>query len=145
MTSPPITYATVTAILDHPIDAIWLKIAGFGGLEHWADGVQSCVVEGDGVGAIRIIVRNGNSVRERLEAIDPAAHMIRYKILPPNMMPAEDVHGTIALRATAASTTEIVWHSDATAFAVPQAALGARIEQFYAASIDGLRRLLDAA
>ncbi|MGH6614578.1 SRPBCC family protein [Sphingomonas sp.] len=148
MTSPAITpptiYASVSAELDHPIDAVWARIGAFGGLQHWADGISGCSVEGEGQGAIRTVVRNGSEVRERLEAIDPAGHMIRYQILAPHSLPADDVHGVMILRAIGPATTRIVWRSDATAFRVPPEALGARIEQFYAASIEGLRRLLDA-
>jgi len=143
MATTPITYANISTILDHPIEAVWGHVAAFGGLEHWADGVSDCSVEGNGAGAIRTVVRNGGSVRERLEAIDPRTHMIRYQILPPHPLPADEVHGNIILRAIGPEATELVWRSDAIDFRVPPEALGARIEQFYRDSAEGLRRLLD--
>lgn len=144
MTSPSITYAEVEARLDHPIDAVWLRIAAFGGLQHWADGVSDCTVEGAGVGAVRTVTRNGNTVCERLEAIDAEARTLRYQILPPHPLPADDVHGNVALTALDNGATKIVWRSDATNFRAPPEALGARIADFYQASIDGLSRLLNA-
>ncbi len=143
MTRSSITYASVTADLDHPIEAVWARIAEFGRLEDWADGVTACSVDGQGVGAIRTVVRNGNSVQERLEAIDPAGHRLRYQILPPHRLPAQGVHGNVILRSLGAGQTEMVWRSDATDFTVPPGEIGARIEAFYAASIEGLRRVLD--
>lgn len=144
MTRSSITYATVRAELDHPIERVWARIAAFGGLQDWADGVSACTVEGDGVGAVRTVTRNGNNVRERLEAIDPAAYMLRYQILQPHLLPADAVHGNVILRALGDGRTEMVWRSDAADFRVLPEELGARIEAFYGASIEGLRRLLEA-
>ncbi|MFA6114683.1 MAG: SRPBCC family protein [Sphingomonas sp.] len=144
MTSSSITYARVTAEFDRPIETVWARIACFGGLEDWADGVSACSVEGKGVGAIRTVVRNGNSVRERLETIDPVKHVLRYQILPPHSLPAQAVHGNVILRSLGAGRTEILWRSDATDFTVPPEVIGARIEAFYAASIEGLRRVLES-
>lgn len=145
MTRAAITYAEVSERLEHPLARVWEQIAMFGGLERWADGVSECSVEGEGIGAVRTVVRNGNRVRERLETIDPAARMIRYQILPPHALPAENVHGNILLRALTDEATEIVWRSDATDFCAEPEWLGARISTFYRDSIGGLQRLLDEA
>lgn len=143
MATTPITYANISMTLHHPIEAVWAHVSAFDGLEHWADGVSACSVEGSGTGAVRTVVRNGGSVRERLESIDPAGHMIRYQILPPHPLPADAVHGNIILRAIGPEATELVWRSDAIDFRVPPEALGTKIEQFYRDSAEGLRRLLD--
>jgi hypothetical protein len=50
----------------------------------------------------------------------------------------------ISLSAAGPDRTEILWRSEARDFQIPPEALGARIEQFYAASIEGLDRLLSA-
>ncbi len=142
MTSPSVTYATVRAVLDQPIDRVWARIAAFGGLEDWADGVSACVVEGAGVGAVRTVTRHGNTVRERLEAIDPAGHRLRYQILPPHRLPADAVRGNVILSALGDGRTELVWASDAADFSVPPEVIGERIEAFYVASIEGLKRVL---
>jgi hypothetical protein len=142
MTSSSVTYASVRAELDHPIETVWARIAMFGGLEDWADGVSACSVDGAGVGAVRTVVRNGNSVLERLEAIDPVEHVLRYQILQPHRLPADAVHGNVILRSLGAGRTEMVWRSDATDFTVPPEVIGERIEAFYAASIEGLRAVL---
>lgn len=143
MTMQSLNYADVMATLPHPIERVWPVIAVFGGLERWVDGVGACTVLGDGVGAVRTVVRNGNSVRERLEAIDSAGHTLRYLILPPHSLPAAAVHGNIALRSVDVTATAMRWWSDAVDFTVAPAQLGKRIEGFYAASIEGLQRLLD--
>ena len=143
--SDPIEYARVSMIVDHPIDRVWAIAGRFGGLEHWADGVTECKLVGEGVGAVRTVTRHGRTVLEQLDRIDPTGHEISYLILEPHGMPARNVRGTISLAPLDDGGTEIVWRSHATDFQVPYAALGERIEQFYAASIEGLSRLLSAA
>jgi hypothetical protein len=134
-----VEYARVERVLAHPIAAVWAVAGAFGGLEAWADGVTAC----DLADGVRTVTRNGATVRERLDRRD--LHEISYTILPPHPLPADDVQGIIMLEALGPDRTRIVWHSEARDFRAPPEALGARIEQFYAASIEGLDRLLSAA
>jgi hypothetical protein len=145
MARPPArtVYASVRAVLDYPIDAVWAVAGRFDGLEAWADGVSACSVEGEGVGSVRTVSRGG-IVREQLQSCDPGRHQIRYKILAPHALPADEVCGEITLRAIGPEATEIVWRSDAARFHAPPEALGERIEAFYRASIRGLERVLSA-
>jgi uncharacterized protein YndB with AHSA1/START domain len=129
-------------MLDHPIEAVWTCVAAFDGIERWAAGVEACRVEGQGVGAIRTVKLGDRVAREQLEAIDAADRRLRYRILPPHALPAEDVCSEICLTALDDGRTEMVWRSQATGFTVPANQLGARIERFYDLSIDGLARLL---
>ena len=145
MATGSVEYARVSQVLEHPVDRVWAALAAFGGLERLADGVTGCAVEGEGVGAVRTVTRNGAAVRERLDRVDPVERQIAYTILPPHPLPAADVRGLIVLTAVGPERTEIVWRSEAREFQVPPGALGARIEHFYAASIEGLDRLLSAA
>jgi hypothetical protein len=145
MATGGIEYAYISVILDHPVDRVWACAGQFGGLDRWADGVSECAVAGEGIGAVRTVTRHGRTVREQLDRIDPAGHEISYLILEPHAMPASNVRGTIKLRSLDDGRTEMVWRSHATDFEVPHEALGQRIGQFYAASIDGLNRLLNAA
>ncbi|QGZ93777.1 SRPBCC family protein [Terricaulis silvestris] len=137
-----IEYARVVAELDYPLEAVWRVVSAFGGVERWIAGVDSCAVEGSGVGAVRVVGLAGRTVGERLDRLDQAEHTIVYSVLPPHAMPAENVRGTIQLRAVSPGTTAVTWRSDATRIDGNPAALSARIEAFYRASIEGLRRLL---
>lgn len=145
MTTAPVTYAHVRRILDQPIDRVWDTIAAFGGLERWAAGVTGCSVEGRGLGAIRTISIGSRQARERLEAIDASTHRLRYHILPPHSMPAEDVHSEIVLTPLHGDRTAVIWRSEAVRFSVPPHELGARIETFYARSLERLEAMLETA
>src|SRR3989442_1316821 len=127
MMTDGIEYARVTVILDHPVDRVWAYAGQFGGLENWADAVSECAVEGEGVGAVRIVTHHGRIAREQLDRIDPAGHEISYLILEPHAMPARNVRGTISLRPLDDGRTEIVWRSHATDFEVLHEARGQRI------------------
>ena len=147
MSAPPparTEYAHVRAVVEHPIAEVWSVAGQFGGLETWADGVSACIVEGEGVGAVRSVTRGG-VVREQLETLDPRLHQISYGILAPHSLPAEDVRSSITLKALGPRATEIVWRSEARRFSAPVEPIRARIEAFYRASIDGLERQLTAA
>ena len=137
-----IEYARVFSELDYSCEAVWRIVSAFGGVERWIAGVHTCAVEGSGVGAVRIVGLSGRTVRERLDDLDHAGHTITYSVVPPHAMPAENVRGTIQLHAVSPGRTAITWRSDATRITGDAPALGARIEAFYSASIEGLRRLL---
>jgi hypothetical protein len=142
MSTGLIEYARVERILDHPIDAVWTFVGRFGGVESWIDGVSACALEGEGIGAVRTVTRDGSRVRETLERLDPTAHEIVYRILDPHRLPAGDVRGIIALEAAGAGRTRIVWRSEARDFRMAKEELGARIGRFYDASIDRLAAVL---
>lgn len=93
MATGSVEYARVARVVDHPLARVWDIVGAFGGLELWADGVTACAVEGEGIGALRAVARNGSEVRERLDRLDPAGHQIVYTILPPHPLPAADVRG----------------------------------------------------
>lgn len=137
-----IDYARVERILDYDPARVWAIAGTFGGIERWVDGVASCAVEGEGIGAVRHVSRGGNAVRERLDHRDEARRELRYTILDPSPMPARGVVSTLTLEEVAPGRTQIVWASSAARIDVPPEALGSRIEIFYAASIDALDRLL---
>jgi hypothetical protein len=141
MATGSVEYARVARILDHPPAQVWAIVGMFGGLELWADGVTACTLDGE----VRTVTRNGSTVRERLDRRDADALELAYTIMPPHPLPADNVQSLIALQPLGPDRTGIVWRSEASDFRVPPTALGARIEIFYAASLDGLARLLSAA
>lgn len=143
MSTGTIEYARAEAVVDHAIERVWAVVGTFGGIEAWIDGVTACTVEREGIGAIRTVTRNGVTVREQLVRRDVSVREISYAILPPHPLPAADVSGTIMLEPLG-GRTRISWCSHASHFELPAETLGEGISAFYAASIDGLARLLDA-
>src|SRR5262245_21114819 len=62
-------------------DRVWKLMRDFGGLKAWNPGIESCEVEGEGVGAVRTIKMGAISITERLEHLDDAARTYQYSIL----------------------------------------------------------------
>ena len=50
---------TISEELDTPAGQVWSLIGDFGGLSRWHPGVRSCVVEGSGPGALRVVGLDG--------------------------------------------------------------------------------------
>jgi hypothetical protein len=137
-----VEYVRIEQVIAQPIGTMWGMVAAFGAIVTWIDGVESCALVGEGVGAIRSVTRGGNLTRERLEAIDPVRHSISYALIPPYRVPATDVRATITLEAVDAEHTRMTWVSTAATIDGPIEELAAYIGQFYRASIANLENLL---
>jgi hypothetical protein len=129
-------------VLDQPIGAVWAIVGSFGALKAWVAGVDSCALEGSGIGAIRSVRLAGHVTHERLVALDPARHCISYALIEPHILPARNVQATIALRSLGLASTELTWFTEAAEIDGPIDQLQTRIENFYAASIELLAQLL---
>ena len=52
-------------------DRVWELFRDFGGISRFSQGIDSCTVEGEGVGAVRTLTMGGGlKLQERLEAFD---------------------------------------------------------------------------
>jgi hypothetical protein len=137
-----VEYVRVEVTLDHPIAAVWGVVAGFGAIKAWIEGVDSCLLEGDGVGAVRSVSRGGSVTRERLDLLDASTHRISYSLLAPYRLAAKDVRGHIELTPLGAEATSMTWWSEASEINAPITDISAYIEKFYRASIARLQQLL---
>lgn len=92
-----------------PSDKAWAAIRGVGGLDRWFPVISTCHVEGDGVGAIRILgLAQGGEMRDRIEEIDDAARRFRYlRIHYP--FPAGFYMGTVVVQDTGSGKSEVTW------------------------------------
>jgi len=82
-------------------DAVWKELADFGGLGAWAPGVESCKLEGSGIGAVRSVAMPGGVVmEERLETLDDETRTLQYAIVG-GPMPVSDYLATVKVSETA--------------------------------------------
>lgn len=77
-TAAPAPDITVVESIDRPIADAWALIGTFGALARWHPLVTSCEVVGDGIGCERRVTLGDWHAVERLEALDPDAHMLEY-------------------------------------------------------------------
>ncbi len=76
-------------------DQVWIVLADFGGLGSWAPGVDSCELEGEGIGSVRSIGMPGGVVmEERLDSLDEAGRTLSYAIIG-GPLPVENYVATV--------------------------------------------------
>jgi hypothetical protein len=62
-----------------PSGKVWQAISAIGGLDRWFPIINSCRVEGEGVGAIRILgLANGTEIKDCIEEINHQDRRFRY-------------------------------------------------------------------
>jgi Polyketide cyclase / dehydrase and lipid transport len=85
------TTATYSAVLDHPVEAVWSLIRDFNNYPAYIEGVTESTIEddrrGDEVGAIRRFLHRGNSIRQRLAGHCDELHSLTYVGIDPLTFP----------------------------------------------------------
>lgn len=77
----------VSAVLDHPIDAVWAKVRDFNGLPDWHPRFSRSHIEdglpSDRIGCVRNfdIADDGGTIRERLLMLSDKNHSFEYCII----------------------------------------------------------------
>jgi hypothetical protein len=104
-----IATVTVTRAIGVSADAAWAAIAAIGGLDRWFPVIATCEVEGEGVGATRILgLAAGGRMVDRIEEINSEARRFRYsRIELP--LPVTSYAGTVLIRDAGEAGSEIAW------------------------------------
>ncbi len=134
--------ANVTKIVDAPVEKVWLAIRSIDGLDRWFPIIDSCRVDGQGVGAIRTVgLVGGGEMRDRVVEIADAERRFRYERfeLP---FPVENYRGIVEARGRADHRSEIVWGIQFEVAAEKRDELVAFIEGAISDGIDGLEQEL---
>jgi hypothetical protein len=99
----------VARTIDVSSGKAWAVIRAIGGLERWFPVIATCRVEGEGVGAIRILgLGDGGEIRDRILEIDDATRRLRYlRIQHP--FPVRSYEGTVVVRDVGNGRSELVW------------------------------------
>ncbi|MBC8073237.1 MAG: SRPBCC family protein, partial [Deltaproteobacteria bacterium] len=125
-----------------PVDVVWEILGDFGAAVRWgAPAMETCVVEGVGVGAVRSLSGQGLTVRERLLAHDPATRRLSYSILEPHPLPFADYVTTIEVRPQGPGSCRVRWSATYSPKGAPESASGL-LAKVYDANIAGVLRAL---
>ena len=77
-------------------DRVWELFRDFGGISRFSQGIDSCTVEGEGVGAVRTLTMGGGlKLQERLEAFDDGGRTLSYAIIGDHPLPFDNYLSTI--------------------------------------------------
>jgi hypothetical protein len=119
--------------------AVWNLVRDFGGIDRWNDGLTSCEVDGEGIGAVRTIKLGDVTIRERLEKLDEARRTLSYAIIE-GPVPAKNYLATMELSESAPARTRIVWSSTFEPAGATEEQLAQLFEGIYRQGIEGLRK-----
>ena len=101
---------SVSKELDVSPDALWKLVEDFGNCS-WMPNGPDVVVEGDGVGMVRVM---GGAIREKLEKCDPAGKTLSYSIDDKGIpFPVTGYYATMVVEG-AGSGSKLSWSCDAT-------------------------------
>ena len=123
-------------------EAVWEILGDFGAAVRWgAPAMETCVVEGTGVGAVRSLSGQGLTVRERLLVHDPAARRLSYSILEPHPLPFADYVTTIEVSPQGPGACRVRWSASYTPKGSSESA-SELLEKVYDANLAGVLRAL---
>jgi uncharacterized protein YndB with AHSA1/START domain len=136
---------TIKHTIGAPIDRVWAAVSAIGGLDQWFPMIETCRVEGSGVGARRICgLANGAVLHETVTTIDHAAKRFQYTIADDSPLPVSNYLGTVTL-AAAGGGTVLTWTA---AFDVDDAAreeMAAMLQGALGDGVQGMAKALEAA
>ena len=133
---------SVNADYQASADTVWKELADFGGIGEWAPGMESCKLEGSGVGAVRVLgMPGGVVIKERLESLDESARCLTYSITE-GPMPVENYLATVKV-SEQGSGSRVDWGASFDApEGIPADAIGAGVSGAYSGMLDALRTRL---
>ncbi len=93
-----------------PAAKVFAVLSDFGGLESWNKGIESCQVEGEGVGAVRTLgMAGGLALQERLEALDEGSLSYSYAIVGDPPLPFREYLATVTVEADGEEACLVDW------------------------------------
>ncbi len=124
-------------------DQVWELFRDFGGITRFSQGIDSCTVEGEGLGAVRTITMGGGlKLQERLEAFDDGGRTLSYAIIGDHPLPFDNYLSTIKVVAQGDACT-VEWSSTYDPKGTEDQASGL-IQGIYKGGITGIKKTLGA-
>ena len=120
-------------------EAVWKLLSDFGGLKAWATMVESCELDGEGVGAVRTLSMGGMMLKERLERLDEAAKSFSYSIVE-GPIPANNYLATVSVSEIGQGRSRIIFSTDFEPVGVPEADLVQLFEGVYSDMAKGVQK-----
>jgi hypothetical protein len=123
-------------------DRVWELFRDFGGITRFSQGIESCTVEGEGLGAVRTIAMGALKLQERLEAFDDGGRTLSYAIIGDHPLPFDNYLSTIKVVDQGDACT-VEWSSTYDPKGTEDQASGI-IQGIYKGGIAGIKKALGA-
>ncbi len=118
-------------------------VADFGGiLKFVPDDAESVVLEGEGIGAVRVVRLKGvpGELRERLEAV-VEERLVSYSIVNDTALPFDRYHAVVEVEDAPGGGCKVRWGSNWIAKGAPEAEVRQMLTDLYNRIIDGILRV----
>jgi hypothetical protein len=138
------TEVKVSQAVNAPAARVWELLGDFGGVAKWGGSMlQSCQVEGSGVGAVRTIgLPGGMSIQERCEGYDDAGRAMTYSIIGKSPIPIRDYVSTCRIVETGAGQCRVDWQGRFEPDGVTEEQAQDLVRGIYTGAIAEVRKLL---
>jgi len=136
----------VSESLAAPAAKVWGLLGDFGGVAKWGGSMlQSCTVDGSGVGAVRTIgLPGGASIQERCEAYDDAGRALTYSIVGTSPIPIRNYVSTCRVVETGANQCRVDWEGRFEPDGVAEEQAQSLVRGIYTGAIKTVRKILEA-
>jgi len=136
----------VSESLAAPAAKVWGLLGDFGGVAKWGGSMlQSCTVDGSGVGAVRTIgLPGGASIQERCEAYDDARRALTYSIVGTSPIPIRNYVSTCRVVETGANQCRVDWEGRFEPDGVAEEQAQSLVRGIYTGAIKTVRKILEA-
>lgn len=129
-----------------PAKRCWDVLSDFAGLADLSPMIESCEVEGEGVGAVRTLsAAGGMKLQERLEAHDEAGMTFSYAIIGDNPLPLTDYYSTVTIEPAGDDACTIDWRGRYRPKGEDEAGPAAIVTGIYTGGLQALGKVLGAA
>ena len=138
------TEVKVSEAIAAPAAKVWALLGDFGGVTKWGGPMlQSCSVEGSGVGAVRTLgLPGGNSIQERCEAYDAAGRSLTYSIVGKSPIPIKNYESTCRVVETGPNECRVDWNGTWEPDGATEEQTQGMVRGIYTGGIAGVRKLL---
>jgi carbon monoxide dehydrogenase subunit G len=133
----------VSERIEASADRVWELLRDFGGLQRYSPAIESCSVEGQGIGAVRTLgLPGGGKLVERLEAFDDAKRRLSYAIVA-GPIPVTDYLATIEV-CDEGTGCRVDWSSTFEPKGISDDQARRMLEGVYRGGVSGVRKALGA-
>lgn len=133
---------TETGSFAVPAERLWELVSDFGGIAKYMDGVDECVVEGEGIGALRKIPIGNDHVVESLDVLDLESLTLVYSMVS-GPMPFRDYSASMVVTRDGEDTCLLTWTGTFEAHGVPIEKAERIAGGLYRGGIEGYRRAFE--
>ncbi|PWB80483.1 MAG: polyketide cyclase [Methylocystaceae bacterium] len=99
----------VTKTIGAPVEKVWSAIRAIDGLDRWFPVIETSRVEGEGVGATRVLgLADGGELHDRVLEIADAERRFRYERFR-SPFPVESYLGTVQVRDAGHGRSDVSW------------------------------------